>query len=46
MSKETVPVERVKLGTETVTEQQQVNEGVRKEVIELEEPDTDVRRGL
>jgi len=46
VSKETVPVERVKLGTETITEQQQVSEGVRKEVIELEEPETDVRRGL
>ena len=33
-SKETVPVERVRLGTETVTEQQQVDETVRKEVID------------
>jgi uncharacterized protein (TIGR02271 family) len=34
--KETVPVERVRLGTETVTEQQQVDETVRKEQIEAE----------
>jgi uncharacterized protein (TIGR02271 family) len=33
-SKETVPVERVRLGTETVTDQQQVDETVRKEVID------------
>jgi uncharacterized protein (TIGR02271 family) len=33
-SKETVPVERVRLGTETVTEQQQIDENVRKEVID------------
>ena len=33
-SKETVPVERVRLGTETVTEQQQLDETVRKEVID------------
>jgi uncharacterized protein (TIGR02271 family) len=37
-SKETVPVERIKLGTETVTEQQQVTEDVRKEQIELDDP--------
>jgi uncharacterized protein (TIGR02271 family) len=36
------PVERVRLGTETVTEQQQVSEEVRKEHIEVE-GDTDVR---
>jgi uncharacterized protein (TIGR02271 family) len=36
VSKETVPVERVKLGTQQVTEQQQVNETVRKEQIETE----------
>jgi uncharacterized protein (TIGR02271 family) len=36
VEKETVPVERVRLGTETVTEDQQVNEQVRKEKIELE----------
>jgi uncharacterized protein (TIGR02271 family) len=34
--KETVPVERVRLGTETVTEQQQVDESVRKEQIETD----------
>jgi len=34
VDKETVPVERVRLGTETVTEQQQVSEQVRKEQIE------------
>ena len=38
VAKETVPVERVKLGTQTVTEQQQVNETVRKEQIETEDP--------
>jgi uncharacterized protein (TIGR02271 family) len=36
VEKETVPVERVRLGTETVTEDQQVNETVRKEQIEEE----------
>lgn len=34
VAKETVPVERVRLGTETVTEQQQVSADVRKEQIE------------
>ena len=38
--KETVPVERVQLGTETVTEQQQVTEEVRHEEIELDGDDT------
>ena len=33
-SKETVPVERVRLGTETVTEHQQVDETIRKEQID------------
>lgn len=37
--KETVPVERVQLGTETVTEQQQVTEEVAHEEIELEGDD-------
>jgi uncharacterized protein (TIGR02271 family) len=37
--KETVPVERVRLGTETVTEQAEVNDQVRKE--QIEEPDVD-----
>ncbi len=39
VEKETVPVERVRLGTETVTEQQEVTEQVRKE--QIEEPDVD-----
>jgi uncharacterized protein (TIGR02271 family) len=39
VAKEAVPVERVRLGTETVTEEQQVNEQVRKE--QIEEPDVD-----
>jgi uncharacterized protein (TIGR02271 family) len=34
VAKETVPVERVRIGTETVTEQQQVTEQVRKEQID------------
>jgi uncharacterized protein (TIGR02271 family) len=34
--KETVPVERVRLGTETVTEQQHVDETIRKEQIETD----------
>ncbi len=38
VNKETVAVERVKLGTQTVTEQQQVNETIRKEQIETEDP--------
>jgi uncharacterized protein (TIGR02271 family) len=37
-NKETVPVERVALGTETVTEQQQVTEEVAHEEIELVDP--------
>jgi uncharacterized protein (TIGR02271 family) len=40
VSKETVPVERVRLATETVTENQQVSEQVRKE--QIEQTDTDV----
>jgi uncharacterized protein (TIGR02271 family) len=36
VGKETVPVERVRLGTETVTEQQHVDETVRKEQIETD----------
>jgi uncharacterized protein (TIGR02271 family) len=44
IAKETVPVERVALGTETVTEQQQVSEEVAHEEIELDDPQTDVRR--
>ncbi len=37
VSKDSVPVEQVRLGTETVTEDQQVSEEVRKEQIETEE---------
>jgi uncharacterized protein (TIGR02271 family) len=40
VDKEAVPVERVKLGTETVTEQQQVTEDVSHEEIELDEGGT------
>lgn len=40
---ETEPVERVRMGTETVTEQQEVRGEVRKEQIEVE-PDEDARR--
>ena len=36
VNKETVPVEKVRLGTETVTEQQEVTEAVRKEQIEFD----------
>ena len=38
-----MPVERVRLDTETVTEQQTVTDTVRKEQIELD-ADADVRR--
>ena len=37
---EAVPVERVRLGTETVTEQQTVTGDVRKEQIEVDDPTT------
>jgi uncharacterized protein (TIGR02271 family) len=43
VDKEAVPVERVRLDTETVTEQQTVTDTVRKEQIELD-ADRDVRR--
>lgn len=36
VAKETVPVERVRLDTQVVTEQQQVTDTVRKEVIDTE----------
>ena len=42
VEKETVPVERVRLGTETVTEQQRVDEQVRHEEIDT----TDAVDGL
>jgi uncharacterized protein (TIGR02271 family) len=41
IEKETVPVERVKLNTETVTDQEEVSGEVRKERIETEGIDTD-----
>jgi uncharacterized protein (TIGR02271 family) len=41
VDKETVPVERVRMDTETVTENQQVNEEVRKEQIETDTSQTD-----
>lgn len=44
VNKETVPVERVKLGTETVTDEQQVSEKVRKEQIEADLPEEATRR--
>jgi len=43
VAKEAVPVERVRLDTESVTEQQAVTDTVRKEQIELD-ADADVRR--
>ncbi|NQX03351.1 PRC and DUF2382 domain-containing protein [Rathayibacter sp. VKM Ac-2856] len=43
-AKETVPVERVSLGTETVTEQKQVTEDVRHEEIEVEDDGVTPRR--
>jgi uncharacterized protein (TIGR02271 family) len=44
VQKETVPVERVRLGTETVTEQAEVSEQVRKEQIEEPVVDGETRR--
>lgn len=44
VEKKTVPVERVRLGTETVTEDQEVTENVRKEQIEFDESDVDSAR--
>jgi uncharacterized protein (TIGR02271 family) len=44
VGKETVPVERVSLGTETVIEQQQVTEEVAHEEIEFVEPGTETAR--
>ncbi len=37
LTKETVPVEQVKIGTETVTDQETVNEEVRKERIDVDD---------
>jgi len=44
VEKEAVPVERVRLGTETVTDQQQVTEEVRKEQIDTDGDGTADRR--
>ena len=44
VDKEAVPVERVRLDKETVTEQQQVSDSVRKEQIELDTDRGDVHR--
>lgn len=46
VSKETVPVEKIRLDTETITEQQEVTEAVRKEQIEFDDaaPDTTPQR--
>jgi uncharacterized protein (TIGR02271 family) len=44
VEKEAVPVERVRLGTETVTEEQQVSEQVRKEKIDMDVDEQDRRR--
>jgi uncharacterized protein (TIGR02271 family) len=41
VQKETVPVERVRLGTETVTEEREISEQVRKEQIDEPELDSD-----
>jgi uncharacterized protein (TIGR02271 family) len=46
VAKETVPVERVRLGTETVTEEHEVSEQVRKEQIDDPDVDTDTGTGL
>ena len=43
IDKQVVPRERVRLDTDTVTEERQVGEEVRKEQIEVDEGDTDVR---
>jgi uncharacterized protein (TIGR02271 family) len=46
VNKETVPVEKIRLGTETVTEQQEVTEAVRKEQIEFDDATSGVRDDL
>jgi uncharacterized protein (TIGR02271 family) len=43
VDKEAVPVERVRLDKATVTDEARVNEGVRKERIEVDDADTDQR---
>ena len=45
VSKHTEPVERVRLDTETVTDTESVSEEVRKEQIDTDVNDTDIRRG-
>ena len=45
VSKHTEPVERVRLETETVTDTENVSEEVRKEQIDTDVNDTDIRRG-
>ena len=42
VNKETVPVERVRLGTETVTEDHEVSETLRKE--QIDDPDVNTTR--
>ena len=44
VNKETVPVERVRLGTETVTEDERVSEDVRREEIDYDESGVDRKR--
>ena len=44
VNKETVPVERVRLDTETVTDEQRVSADVRKEQIDYDESDVDRER--
>lgn len=39
VDKEVVPVERIRIGKDTVTETQQVSDSVRKEQVELDEPE-------
>jgi uncharacterized protein (TIGR02271 family) len=43
VQKEAVPVEQVRLGTETVTDEQTVQEQVRKEQIDVDHPNTETR---
>lgn len=43
VDKEAVPVERVSLGTETVTDEKTVTEEVRKEKVDVDSPDADTR---
>ncbi len=44
VDKRVVPQERVRMGTETVTGEQQVTDEVRKEQIEVDDPDAESRR--